>query len=100
MGKDAPDPPNYAAAAKATAAGDLEAARVNTIANRPDIYTPEGSTTWQQEGDKWTSTQALTPEGQAAFEANQRIQTGLGGLGEQAIGAVGDIFGTSYESRD
>ncbi len=47
-GSKAPDPPDYAGAAQATAKGDLENARYSTLANRPDIYTPEGSRTWQQ----------------------------------------------------
>ncbi len=100
MGSSPPDPPDYAAAARETAAGDLEAARLTTVANRPNIYTPEGSTIWQQgvggDPDRWTATQTLTPEGQAAFESYQRLQTALGGLGEQAAASVGNLFGTTY----
>ena len=99
-GGDAPKPPNYAKAAEATAAGDLESARLAAKANRPDLYSPEGSFTWEQgiggDPDRWAGTQTLTPEGQLAFESNQRIQTGLGGLGEQAIGSVGTLFEDKY----
>jgi hypothetical protein len=45
---NSPPPPDYRGAAEATAAGDLEKARLQTLANRPDEYTPYGSRTWQQ----------------------------------------------------
>ena len=50
MGKggSAPPPPDYAGAAKATAAGDLEAARVAAAANRVNQYTPYGSLIYSQ----------------------------------------------------
>ena len=45
MGKSAsaPPPPDYAGAARETAAGNLEAARANIAANRVNQYTPYGS---------------------------------------------------------
>ena len=46
--------------------------------------------------DRWTGTQTLTPEGQRAFESSQRMQTGLSGLGERAVGAAQGIFDTPY----
>ncbi len=46
-----PPPPNYTGAAEATAAGNLEAARSATQANRPDEYTPYGSRTWTNLGE-------------------------------------------------
>jgi hypothetical protein len=51
MGKggSAPPPPDYAGAAKATAAGDLEAARSASAANRVNQYTPYGSLTYKQD---------------------------------------------------
>lgn len=155
-----PPPPDYKGAAEATAAGDLEMARLQTLANRPDEFTPYGSRTWQQgtdpvfdeagyqsaldayerglttptesayrggasignlnpgiirtqsqtpavaptreafttvsDPDKWTATTALNPEAQKAFEANQRMQTGLAELGEQGVGQMADIFSTPF----
>lgn len=49
--KDSPSPPpapDYAGAARATAAGDAEAARIATSANRVDQYTPYGSLTYSR----------------------------------------------------
>lgn len=43
---DAPDAPDYAAAAEATAAGNLAAAKYATQANRANQYTPWGSLEW------------------------------------------------------
>jgi hypothetical protein len=157
---DAPPPPDYRGAAEATAAGDLEMARLQTLANRPDEYNPLGSRTWQQGSgevfdesgyqsaldayerglttpttsysrggrsfgnmypqqtqvqsqapavaptrgaftsvsnpDKWTATTALNPEAQKAFDASQRMQTGLAELGEQGVSQMGDIFSTPF----
>jgi len=157
---DAPPPPDYRGAAEATAAGDLEKARLQTLANRPDEFTPYGSRTWQQgsgevfdeagyqaaldayerglttptevsyrggasignlnpeiirtqsqtpavaptreafttvsDPDKWTATTALNPEAQKAFDASQRMQTGLAQLGEQGVGQMGELFSTPF----
>lgn len=46
---DAPATPDYAAAAQATAAGNLEAAKYATQANRPNQYTPWGSSEWSND---------------------------------------------------
>ena len=87
-----PPPPDYAGAAEQTAAGDLEIAKYQTLANRPDEYGPEGSRTWQQGPDpsnpdatKWTATTTLNPEAQKAYDMGQRMDTGLAGLGVQGV---------------
>lgn len=105
LGGDAPEGPNAAEMAwlaKKQAGLDQEAAQGATMANRPDIYGPAGSTVWEQglggDPNKWSATQTLTPEGQAAFESSQRFQTGLSGLGEQAIGGAQGVIGTPYET--
>jgi hypothetical protein len=52
MGKggSAPPPPDYRAAARETAAGDLEAARAASAANRVNQLTPYGSLVYSQQG--------------------------------------------------
>src|SRR5690625_1096448 len=45
-GGDAPAPPDYVAAAKATAQGDLDLAKYQTQANRINQYTPWGNVTY------------------------------------------------------
>jgi hypothetical protein len=49
-GGSAPPPPDYRAAARETAAGDLEAARANAAANRVNQFTPYGSLVYSQQG--------------------------------------------------
>jgi len=44
-----------------------------------------------------TVTQTLTPESQAALEAQQRITQKLSGLGEQAIGTAQNIMGQPFQ---
>lgn len=45
----APEPPDYEAAARETAAGNLEAARYATQANRPTQVTPWGTLSWERQ---------------------------------------------------
>ena len=98
-----PDPPDYAGAAQQTAAGDLEIAKYQTLANRPDEYGPEGSRTWSQQPDqqvpgatKWVARTTLNPEAQKTFDAQQRMDQGLAGLGEQGINQMQGIFNTPF----
>ena len=46
--------------------------------------------------DTPTIIQELTPEAQATLAAQQRVERALAGLGETAIGKVGDIYGTTF----
>jgi hypothetical protein len=68
FGKSDPPPaPDYAAAAKETAAGSLENARYATKANRMTQVNPYGRLEYTQDvndPDRWTQTQTLSPEAQ------------------------------------
>lgn len=68
FGKSDPPPaPDYASAAKETAAGNLEAARYATKANRMTQINPYGQIEYTQDAtdpDRWTQTQTLSPEAQ------------------------------------
>jgi hypothetical protein len=70
---DAPDAPDYAQAARDTAAGNLEATRVATKANRVDQYTPYGNLTYTQGGGAPVFDQAGYDN---AMQAYQQQQTG------------------------
>ena len=51
MGKQsAPAPPNYAAAAEQQGQSSIDAINAQTQANRPNVYTPWGSSVWTQGG--------------------------------------------------
>lgn len=84
MGKSAaPPPPDYAGAAQATAAGNLEAARAAADANRVNQITPYGSLTYSHDPNAatpdqgWTATQTLTPAQQSMLDKNNALSGGL-----------------------
>lgn len=86
---DAPPPPDFAGAASATAAGNLEAAKYATKANRANQYTPYGSLEWQDLGnDKWSQSINLTPQGQALLNQDQKTSQNLANLQDTASGRV------------
>jgi hypothetical protein len=63
--------PDYTGAAQATAAGNLEAAKYATVANRANQYNPYGSLTWEKgatDYDPWTQRVNFTPQGQQLFD--------------------------------
>ena len=75
MGKQsAPAAPDYTAAAEKTAAGNLEAAKFATRANRVNQYTPYGNLTYKELGDgTWEQTQTLTPQAQATLDKQMQL---------------------------
>lgn len=75
MGKpSAPAAPNYEAAAEKTAAGNLEAAKYATKANRVNQYTPYGNLTYEEKPDgTWSQTQTLTPQAQATLDKQMAL---------------------------
>lgn len=93
-GKSSPPPaPDYAGAAQATAAGNLEAARQAQIGNMINQVTPQGTVTYnpigQQDGvTRWQQTVALSPEQQALYNQNQAINQQLGNVATQGVGYV------------
>ena len=88
---DAPPPPDYAAAARETASGNLEAAKYSTVANRANQYTPYGSLTWQRgatDFDPWTQQISLTNEGQALLDQSNKTSGNLANLQDEASARV------------
>jgi hypothetical protein len=79
VGKSSPPPvPDYGSAAKETAAGNIEAAKFATKANRIDQSTPYGSLKYsykpeldsqgKETGGGWSQQLNLTPEAQSALD--------------------------------
>lgn len=90
-GKDSPDPPDYAAAAQATASGNLDAARAATTANRVNQYSPWGNLIYSRYGkddygnDLWRSDTVLSSAQQKMLDqgnqlSNQLLSTANTGL--------------------
>lgn len=101
MGKPkAPRPPDYAAAATAQGAANVDAARTSSKLSNPNIINPYGQQTVtynNSDPDVPTVTQTLSPEQQALFDQNNRISAGLGDLAEGGIGRVGALLGTKFD---
>jgi hypothetical protein len=102
----APPPPDYRGAAIEQAAASKELATGQTWANRPTLNTPWGQMTWQAAAGvdpstglpitQWTGNVNLTPEQQAALDAQQRIQAGRSGAAETLLGQATGAFGQEF----
>lgn len=101
--KDSPDPPpppDYTGAAQATAAGNVDAARVATKANRVNQYTPYGSLTYSNiagDPDAWQSNINLTPTGQKLLDYQNNASLGLGDQTAQALGRVDQSLSQPFD---
>jgi len=88
-----PPAPDYTGAANATAAGNLEAARVGAKANRVSQYTPYGNLVYTNningDPDLWRSDVTLSPTGQKLLDNQNNISIGLGNLTGTALDRVG-----------
>ena len=87
--------PDYAAAAKETAAGNLEAAKYATVANRANQYNPYGSVTWQKgatDFDPWTQTTNFTPQGQQLFDLQQAQDLAYGQAAQKGFENIKGLF--------
>ena len=100
MGKSspsAPPPPDYAGAAAAQGAANVETARLQGRMNNPNVSGPlGGQTVTFGDNDQPTVTQTLTPAAQATLDAQQRVQRALAGLGEQGIGTAQSVLGNAF----
>jgi len=106
MGKQAsaPPPPDYAAAAKETAAGNLDVARQTTAANRVNQYTPYGSLEYQMSGQDpygnpmWKATQSLAPDQQKLLDIQNQLSIGTGQLGQKGLGYVENMIDQPFDT--
>ncbi len=87
--------PDYTGTAKATAAGNLEAAKYATVANRANQYNPYGSLTWQRgatDYDPWTQTVNFTPQGQKLFDLQQATDLAYGQAAQKGFENIKGLF--------
>ena len=109
----APATPDYPGAARATAAGTVQASIANNMMAHPNIYTPLGSQTWNQTGmqtipgadgnspvDIPTYRQdiSMTPAGQSLYDQQTGLSTGLMGLGQGALDRTGGTLGRGLDT--
>lgn len=96
-----PPPPDYAGAAQAQGAANVETARATAKLGNPNTFTPYGSqtVTYGQDGDADipTVTQTLSPENQKLYDQELRISQGLGDIAEGGIGRVDQLLGTPFD---
>jgi len=106
MGKSAsaPPPPDYSGAAKETAAGNLDAARAATAANRVNQVTPYGNLDYTISGQDpygnptWTATQSLAPAQQQLLDYQNQASLGLGKLTGKGLGYVNNMLDTPFDT--
>jgi len=91
--KSTPPPPDYEAAAEATAKSGKAMIDAQTVANRPDQYTPWGNTTWENNGDNWTQTINLSPEQQEALDNQMTLQRQRSEMAQGMFDRVGQELG-------
>jgi hypothetical protein len=100
----APAPPDYAAAARETAQGNLAAAQTATAANRVNQVTPYGNLTYAETGTDsrgnpiWTATQTLSPAQQQLLDYQNQTSAGLGRLSQQGLGYVENMLNTPFDT--
>jgi len=100
----APAAPDYSGAAQATAAGNIEAARVATAANRVNQVTPYGSLKYDITGTDpfgnptYTATQSLSPSQQQIFDYQNLASIGLGRLAGQGLGYVENMLASPFDT--
>ena len=100
MGKSsAPPTPDFAGAAQATAAGNLEAARATTAANRTNQVTPYGNLTYTANpgtdpygNTLYTATQTLSPEQQGILDQQNQLNQGLMSTANQGLSYANDVL--------
>jgi hypothetical protein len=100
----APAAPDYSGAARETAAGNVDAARVATAANRINQVTPYGSLTYTQSGEDkygnptYTATQALSPDQQKLLDIQNRISGSLGDVASKGVSYVENMLNTPFDT--
>jgi hypothetical protein len=102
----APPPPDYAGAANATAAGNLDAARAASAANRVNQVTPYGNLTYTRDpnaatpDDGWTVTQTLAPTQKALLDQQNKTSLGLSNLADRGLGYVDKALSNNITMDD
>ena len=103
MGKSAPKPPDYAAAAREQAESSREVTDAQTWANRPTQTTPWGTISWDAQGatdpatqrsvTQWTQNLALNPASQRALDAQLGLTAGRSELAGSMLTRAQNEYG-------
>lgn len=102
----APPAPDYAAAAREQGVANQNAAQQSAYLSNPNIISPYGNqtvsynTVYDANGKPQmqpTVTQSLTPDAQAALEAQQRVQLGAANLGLQGLKTAQNVMSNPFQ---
>lgn len=106
-GGSAPAAPDYVGAANAQASASRELTDVQNYANRPQQYTPFGSTTWSSQSvedpatgkpvTQWTQSTQLAPGLQAALDAQIGTQLGRSQLAGGFMNRVANEYAQPFD---
>jgi hypothetical protein len=103
---DVPATPDYAGAAKETAAGNLDAARAAVASNRVNQVTPYGSLNYAVTGQDpygnptWTATSKLSPDQQALYDYDIASSKGLGALQSKGLTYVSNMLDQPFNTSN
>jgi hypothetical protein len=96
--KSTPAPPDYTKLAEMTAQSSKDAIDAQTRANRANQTTPWGSNTWTQDAQgNWTNQVTLSPDQQAANDAQQRIQGYKSDIAETLLPRMNEEYGKEMD---
>jgi hypothetical protein len=105
--KSTPAPPDYTAAAKATAEGNQQNLAAQTLANRANQFTPWGSLVWDRQVTKnpltgedevtWTSYEDVAPELQQALQNEFGISNARTAIAGGLLGRIADSYGQGLD---
>ena len=91
----APPAPDYRGAAEEQSAASERIASQQTRANRPNLNTPWGSSSWQElGGDRWQQDITLGGQQQKALDDQMAIQAGRSGIAKGMLGQANQEMGT------
>lgn len=93
----APPTPDYAGAAQAQGAANVDAARAQGKLNNPNVYSPYGSQTVSYDGDQPTLRQTFSPSQQAIFDQSNDTKLQLSQLSGQGADALQGVVGKAVD---
>lgn len=105
MGKkskpSAPPPPDYASLIPQQEASNMRQFETMLQAGRVNNTGPFGSQTWTKDANgQWTINQQLSPEQQAMYDQNTKIQMGRGDIAQGMMGNVAAQYGKPFNAAD
>lgn len=116
MGSSSPPPaPDPYKVASAEGQSNVQTALGNSVLGNPNVYGPQGSTTYSQSGEmqtitlpdgsttqvpRYNQTTTLSPEQQNLYNLNTQTQANIGQIGVDQSARIGDILGKPVDYAD